>query len=135
MSAKENARSDAATSERATEQGQPSKKGHVSNDEFITLNPPRQGVLRFLGHGSENGVTLRELQALTGRRGREIRREIEAARRAGCPILTDCQSGYFLPDDENEKVRFVRQMRSRAREILKTAAAVEKAEGSVQFIG
>ncbi len=84
-------------------------------------------IADFLGRGAENALTLRDLQALTGADGRTIRLEIEQARRAGVPILSNCRDGYFLPAGEDEKALFVRQMRRRAGEILRTAAAVEKA--------
>lgn len=75
--------------------------------------------------GTDNGLTLRDLEALTGQDGRTIRRQIEAERRRGVPILSDNKSGYFLPARDSEKTRFVYSMRGRACEILKTALAVE----------
>ena len=81
----------------------------------------------LLNRGAENGVTIHYLESLTGMDEREVRRQIEAERRNGCPILSDCRSGYFLPDNDWEKTRCVRSMRRRAMEILKTAAAIEKA--------
>ena len=83
-------------------------------------------IADLLSHGAENGVTLRHLESLTGQDGQTVRRQIEAERRRGVPILADCKSGYFLPDGEGEKARCVRSMRGRATEILKTAAAIEK---------
>lgn len=85
-------------------------------------------IADFLSHGVENGVTLRYLENLTGQDGRTVRRQIEAERRRGVPILADCKSGYFLPDGEGEKARCVQSMRGRAKEILRTAAAIEKGE-------
>lgn len=85
-------------------------------------------IADFLSHGAENGVTLRHLEDLTGQDGRTVRQQIEAERRRGVPILADCKSGYFLPDGDGEKARCVKSMRGRAREILKTATAIEKGE-------
>lgn len=79
----------------------------------------------LLSHGAENGVTLRDLKEMTGQDGRAVRRQIEVERRRGVPILSNCRDGYFLPDSEGEKARCVRSMRGRAKEILKTAAAIE----------
>ena len=69
------------------------------------------------------------LEKLTGLSGREVRRQIERERRRGIPILSDNMSGYFLPSSEDEKARCVRSMKGRAREILRTARAIEGAAG------
>ena len=79
----------------------------------------------LLHTGAENGVTLRDLENLTKQDSRAIRKQIEAERRAGVPILADSKNGYFLPGTEGEKARCVKQMRGRAREILRTAEAIE----------
>lgn len=85
----------------------------------------------FLSTGRENSVPLRHLEAVTGRSGRDVRRMISAERLAGVPILSDNQSGYFLPATVAEAQRCVRSMRHRAREIEKAAAAIESAAGEV----
>lgn len=85
-------------------------------------------IYKMLHTGAENGVTLRDLETLTKQDSRAIRKQIEAERRAGVPILADSKSGYFLPNSEGEKVRCVKQMRGRAREILRTADAIEAGE-------
>lgn len=79
----------------------------------------------FLLTGAKNAISRRHLRQLTSLSDRELRRRIQEARLAGCPILSDNASGYFLPSDEEEKQRFIRSMRSRAREIEAVAAAVE----------
>lgn len=53
---------------------------------------------------------------------------IAAERRAGAAILSNNQTGYYLPANEEEKARFVRSMRHRAKEILCAADAVEKTD-------
>lgn len=99
--------------------------------ECTTIAPSRQAVkiAGLLSHGAENGVTLRHLEKLADLPGREVRRQIERERRRGIPILSDNMSGYFLPSSEDEKARCVRSMRGRAREILRTARAIEEAAG------
>lgn len=77
----------------------------------------------------ENGVTLRHLEKLTDLPGREIRRQIERERRAGALIISDNQHGYYLTDDPAEAQRFARSMQHRAREILRTARAIEGGSG------
>lgn len=86
-------------------------------------------IADFLSRGQETAVPLRDLAAVTGERPRAVRRMIERERRRGTPILSDNEHGYFLPADAEELKRFVRSMRSRAHEILRTAAAVEQAAG------
>lgn len=84
-------------------------------------------VADFLNYGQENAVTQRELTAALHLSGRTIRHMIETERRAGAPICSDNQRGYYLAADEKELARFVQSMRRRAGEILQTAAAVEGA--------
>ena len=76
-----------------------------------------------------SGVPLRHLEKLAGLPGREVRRQIERERRAGALIISDNQHGYFLTDDPAEAQRFARSMQHRAREILRTAWAIEGAAG------
>lgn len=84
-------------------------------------------IADLLGHGQSNAVPLRDLTRITGLDGRTIRVMIAAERRAGAAILSDNAAGYFLPANEEEKKRFVRSMRHRAKEILNAADAVERA--------
>lgn len=86
-------------------------------------------ISSLLSHGAENGVTLHHLEKLTDLPGREVRRQIERERRAGALIVSDNQHGYFLADDPAEAQRFARSMQHRAREILRTARAIEEAAG------
>ncbi|NCE63569.1 hypothetical protein D1159_03000 [Pseudoflavonifractor sp. 524-17] len=74
-------------------------------------------------------MPLRHLESLTNLPGREVRRQIERERRAGALIISDNQHGYFLTDDPAEAQRFARSMQHRAREILRTARAIEKGAG------
>lgn len=80
----------------------------------------------LLLHGQENAIPLRHIKAITGMKGRAVRRMIEEERRQGIPVLSNCVSGYFIPANESEKERFVRSMTHRAHEILKSAAAIEQ---------
>lgn len=70
-------------------------------------------------------LPLRELVRITGYDERKVRHMIAAERRAGIPILSDNQRGYYLPTSDDETRRFCRSMRHRAIEIFKTARAVE----------
>lgn len=82
-------------------------------------------VVELLSSGQQNATPRRELEKMTGWSGRMVRLMIEKARRSGVPILSDNASGYFLPGNSTERAQFVRSMRNRAAEILKTAQAVE----------
>ena len=87
----------------------------------------QRSIADLLGVGRENAITRRDLERLTGLDGRSVRLLIERERRAGTPICSDNQNGYYLPCCKSEKDAFVASMRHRAREIERVAAAVEKA--------
>lgn len=121
METAKKARSDVAAPERAENGGM--RGDTFPKEDFNTL---AGGIASLLLRGPENAVSLRDLERLTGENGRTIRRQIEVERRRGIPILSDCKSGYYLPSCEYDRQRFVGQMRGRAREILRTARAVEQ---------
>lgn len=83
-------------------------------------------IADLLCRGQGNAVPLRNLESMTGLDGRTIRAMIAAERRAGIAVLSDNATGYYLPANEEEKARFVRSMRHRAKEILLAADAVER---------
>lgn len=77
MMAKEKARQDVATSERAKRR-EKHRAGGNSHDNFTT----GQGkVSRFLLEGRENGLHLSDLVRLTGWTEREVRQQIHLERR------------------------------------------------------
>lgn len=83
-------------------------------------------IADYLQRGRNNAIPLHWLEKQTGTPSRTIRRMIAKERLAGVPILSDANCrGYWLADSESEKVQFVRQMRSRAKEINRAADAVE----------
>ena len=86
-------------------------------------------IADYLGHSQESAVTGRELCALTGLDHRTIRAQIEQERRAGALIVADNKSGYWVTDDPAEAQRFARSMKHRAKEILRTARAIERGAG------
>lgn len=77
--------------------------------------------------GASNGTTLHDLVALTGMSEREIRRRIQAERKAGKLILADCKNGYFLPTSTLDIQRFISSMSRRSREIKAISHAAENA--------
>ena len=86
-------------------------------------------VSELLNRGRENAVPLRHLKKLMETDGRTVRLMIQQERLSGIPICADNLTGYYLPANEAEKAAFVRSMRHRAGEIMKTAKAIEQAEG------
>ena len=125
---KENARPGTAIPGRAVETGTPSKMTTTSTKNDTTPAAENQPfrVADLLHLGAENAVSRRDLMTLTGFSDRELRLRIEAERRQGIPILSDCIHGYFLPGNSAERERCVRSLRRRAGEIMETAAAIER---------
>ena len=126
MREKENAPSMTAITERAEEMSAYGK-AMISCLNFNTgRNRSQIKIAGLLNYGAENAIPLRELGSMTGLDGRVIRRMVEKERRSGVPICSNTSTGFFLASSHKEVNLFVRQMRSRAREILKTADAVEQ---------
>ena len=86
-------------------------------------------IADYLGHSRESAITGRELCALTRLDHRTVRAQIEQERRAGALIVADNKSGYWVTDDPAEAQRFARSMKHRAKEILRTARAIERGAG------
>ena len=86
-------------------------------------------VSELLNRGRENAVPLRHLKKLMETDGRTVRLMIQQERLSGMPICADNLTGYYLPANEEEKSACVRSMRHRAAEIMRTARAIEQAEG------
>lgn len=86
-------------------------------------------IADYLGHDRGSARKGRDLCAMLHTDSRTLRQRIEVERRNGAAIVADNRSGYWLTDDPAEAQAFVRSMRRRAHEILKTAQAVEKSMG------
>lgn len=97
------------------------------NQEYTIVSEKKLRIFDLLQPGSENGLTLSDLVQLTGVDERSIRRRIQAERKAGMLILSDCQHGYFLPEGETDVRRFIRSMSRRSREIAMVSRAAEDA--------
>ncbi len=82
-------------------------------------------VADFLGTGERNARSMRYLKGILHRDGRTIRALIEQERWRGVLILSNNQTGYYLAADQGEVMRFVRSMKHRAFEILRTAEIIE----------
>ena len=128
MSRKKKARPDAATSRRAGQEKQQTRSN--SHHKHTTQGPSGQRkIADLLSYGQENAIPRRHLEKLTGLDGRTVRLMIERERHEGVPILADNVTGYYLPATEHERAACVRSMRHRAGEIMKSARAIERAEG------
>ena len=107
--------------------------------DSITDDGKTLQIFELLHVGAENALTLRELVQLTGEDERSIRRRIQAERKAGKLILSDCLHGYFLPENPSDVQRFARSMSRRAAEIARIARAAEAAladmAGQAQIAG
>lgn len=98
------------------------------NHSTATVANSQLRVSDVLGRGMESAQTMRKLRQILNGNSRSIRLQIEHERRSGCPILSDCQHGYWLAGTREEIETFVRSMRARAFEIQRTAALVQMAE-------
>lgn len=103
------------------------RAGHNFRINGSTDEPNRQAkpISDFLLTGKENAITMRTLQTVTDLPGRTIRAMIQQERLAGIPICADNASGYYIAADERERLDCARSMRHRAREILRSAYALE----------
>ncbi len=85
-------------------------------------------IASHLQQGRKNAVNIRYLEAMTGMKNRDVRLLIEKERRGGTPILSDNSRGYYLPGSQEELARCVRSLRGRAKEIERTADAIERGQ-------
>ncbi len=120
----------AATLTGAVENGRVCKAVQPSASDHTTPAAENQPfrIADLLHPGAENAISRRDMMAMTSLSDRELRLKIEAERRQGTLILSDCIGGYFLPGDSEERDRCVRSLRRRAGEIMATAAAIEGGE-------
>lgn len=130
MSKKKKARPTGDTAGRAKETGSAMRADTNSHHKHTTLGLRGQWKISdLLSYGRENAMPRRELERLTGLNGRTVRLLIERERRKGVPILADNATGYYLPATEHERAACVRSMQHRAKEILRTARAIEGGRG------
>ncbi len=126
MNGNKKARGTAATVTQARTE-QTTGRASFSTNYFTTSPRECQGVVALLSPGRENGRHVADLATALRCDNRELRRRVQAARKAGALILSDVRAGYFLPDDVNDIRRFVRTMRHRCAEISAATAAAERA--------
>ena len=79
-----------------------------------------QGILRYLGIGSDKARTREQLCRLTGMSDRAVRSEIEKLRNDGVIIINRQDGkGYYISEDPVEMERQYKQNYARAMSILK----------------
>lgn len=100
----------------------------ISSNYSTTAPACRQAVSDLLCVGEENGMTMKRLLQVLNGDSRTIRLRIELERKNGCPILSG-RNGYWICGSPDEAKQFCRSMRSRAKQIMMTARAVERAAG------
>ena len=108
-------------------------------DGYFTPTHRRRQVASFLRVGRSRGVKREDLAAMMGMDERALRRQIQRERQQGSLIISDCRSGYFLPETTEDIRIFVAQMKHRAREINSVCRAAEialaEAEGQTMMEG
>lgn len=125
MNGNEKARGTAATVAQArVEQATGRASSPIS---YFSTEPRECQVTALLSHGRAQGRHVADLAAALRCDNRELRRRVQAARKAGAVILSDVRTGYFLPGDVDELKLFVRSMRHRCEEISAATAAAERA--------
>ena len=125
---RKDARSTGGTAERAAETAAFGRAAVPCKDSTTAAEVRQIQISELLPAGERNAVPLRHLVQLTGMNSRDLRRQIETERRRGLPICANNRTGYFIAENDEERRRFVQSMRSRAKEIETTAAAIEQAE-------
>lgn len=129
---KENARPNAATSERV--KGEISIAAKISpHEQYIPEREKSQVIVSdFLCMGAENAIHAKELARLVGcSTPRQLQHLVAQERRSGTLILSDTKGGYYLPDTgikgRNEIARYVGAMSRRAARICAVTEGARQA--------
>ena len=84
-------------------------------------------IIGYIPKGSDNRITSKALEMLTGMTGAEIRREINKLRQQGYPIGSD-RRGYFIATSAQEIVPTIRNLNSRMAAINRAIAGLKDAQ-------
>lgn len=100
----------------------------IDKETFPQLfeSPIYTKILALIGTGWEQGVHVKDICRATGLDDRGARRAIEAIRRAGVVVCTDCLHGYYYPETLEELRLYVRQEERRGRSTLCTLQAAQR---------
>lgn len=80
-------------------------------------------LMDYIPVGEANAVSMAELAALLGVDTRIIRKTVNELRTNG-EIICSGNSGYWLPEEPTDSIRYYKRARSMALSILKTLRAV-----------
>lgn len=127
MSEKKGTRPDVGASERAKMEAG-TEQTTTSTSKFTTPAPRGQKISDYLSHGQAHAIPLRQLRATLGLSGRIIRLMIRAERLGGTPICEDSKSGYYLPQNADERDLCAKRLRHRSAQIAKVADTIAAAD-------
>lgn len=85
-------------------------------------------IHEILQRGSAGALTADEISRFMNMSIREVTRQIERERRTGNPICASVTTphGYYLADNAEELLHYVRRLRHRERELRKTRRALTR---------
>lgn len=100
----------------------------IDKETFPQLfeSPLYERILSLIGTGWGQGVHVRDICRATELNDREARKAIEAIRRAGVVVCTDCLHGYYFPETLEELGQYVRQEERRGRSTFYTLKAARQ---------
>ena len=100
----------------------------IDKETFPQLfaSPHYVKILSLIGTGWKKGVHVRDICRATELDDRGARRAIEAIRRAGVVVCTDCLHGYYYPETLEELELYVRQEERRGRSTFYTLKAARQ---------
>lgn len=85
--------------------------------------------LDFIPYGKSNSLSMRELSVRSGNDLRTTRKLVEAARKEGVPLCSDCGKnggGYYFPINVSEALPCRQQMRARVSSCAQSLNAIER---------
>lgn len=88
-----------------------------------------KNFLQLIPYGKRNALSMNELSVRSGNDLRTTRKLVEAARKEGVPLCSDCGKnggGYYFPINVSEALPCCQQMKARLSSCACSLAAIEK---------
>ncbi len=85
--------------------------------------------LQFIPSGKRNALSMQEISKRTGNSLRSTRKMVEAARKKGVSLCSDCDKkggGYYFPINVSEALPCRQQMKSRLLSCTRSLNAIER---------
>ncbi len=85
--------------------------------------------LEFIPYGKDNSISMEEISVRTGKDLRTTRKLVEAARKEGVPLCSDCGKnggGYYFPINVSEALPCRKQMKARLSSCTQSLNAIER---------